>query len=1067
MPANLSHRGAMPDDMETADAESKFSRGMLVRLVGDPQRFGAFLDVVVRAGRRFARVQFLTGVSQVPLDQLEPVPTSSEEPIEFLRSARFSEPARLRQVLAHIRLTGRLADVIYSMEATNTDFHAHQFKPVLKILASPTGNLLIADEVGLGKTIEAGLIWTELRARFDYRRLLIVCPKVLCTKWEAEMSGKFGLDARVYSPAELLSLLRDRDRWTRGFVAICSLQGLKPPRGWEDENDPQHGRASAELARLLLDRGEDEPVFDMLVVDEAHHLRNPGTQNNLLGRLLRPTAQHNVFLSATPIHLRNTDLFSLLSLIDPETYREESTLRNILDANRPLVAAREAVLRGRPSIEIQALVTEAAHHPLLAGTQKIGTLLASLSQLPESIPRAERARLASELEQVNLLANTVSRTRRRDVQELRVVRDVKAFRAEMVPIERSAYDAITAVVQQHAWRQDIPAGFLLATPQRLLASCLSAAVDHWRRKVVDLEAEDGELFPDGDSSPHTDSEVRPLVDSLARICATLPSPRELELHDSKFDQFLAVLRDFFASSPSEKAVVFSTFRPTLRYLSRRLAAAGVGCETIHGGTQDRDAAISRFENDRNIRVLLSSEVGSEGIDLQFCRTVINYDLPWNPMRIEQRIGRVDRLGQVADSVTVINLLHRDTIDDEIYRRLYERLRICERALGAFEAVLGEEISKLTPELLTGVLTPDQVEQRIDQTSQAIEIKLKIEEELESEAAALIAHGDRITVSIRAAHEMHRWIGPQDLARYIGDALASLYPGSAVRDLDRGDSYEIRLTQQARVAYVDWLQARRLPTGGRLERETGSVICRMGRPPAGHGRARSVETVTQTHSLVRFLADRVADTDAPKLRPAVAARITRQKLKGSISLPPGRYAVLAMLWRFGGQVEQERIAYAGVALPDGASLEDDDAERLLLAAAEGGTMWNDADATLDSVSVADRCEALLLERLTERFEDERSTRKAEQDDRAVIQLRTLEQRLADERRKQMDRIDQQRYRINQGTARGRNPGAVIAMAEGKLKKLQERAAIRRSEIERARLQTSQAEQLTVAVIEVTQ
>src|SRR4029079_6144392 len=182
------------------------------------------------------------------------------------------------------------------------------------------------------------------------------------------------------------------------------------------------------------------------------------------------------------------------------------------------------------------------------------------------------------------------------------------------------------------------------------------------------------------------------------------------------------------------------------------------------------------------------EVGSEGIDLQFCRTIINYDLPWNPMRIEQRIGRVDRLGQASDAVTVINLLHRGTIDDEIYRRLYERLGICEQALGGFEAVLGEEISNLTPDLLAGTLPAKQIAERIDQTSQAIENRLKFEKELEDEAAALIEHGDRIHMSIHAAHQMHRWIGARDLARYAGEALMSLYPGSAVRDLGHDDTY---------------------------------------------------------------------------------------------------------------------------------------------------------------------------------------------------------------------------------------------------------------------------------------
>ncbi len=1044
-----------------------FTRGMLVRLIGDPQRYGSFQDVAIRSGRSFARVQALTGVVQWPLEEIEPVPTAREEPLGFLRDARFSEPARLRQVLAHIRLTGRLADVIYSMEATNTEFHAHQFKPVVKMLASPTGSLLIADEVGLGKTIEAGLIWTELRARFDYRRLLVVCPKVLCTKWEAELAGKFGLDARILSPAELLTVLSDRDRWARGFVAVCSLQGLKPPRGWDEPADPQHGRPAAKLAQLLRDRAEDEPLFDMLVVDEAHHLRNPETQNNLLARMLRPTAQHQVFLSATPIHLRNTDLFSLLSLIDPETYRHESALRDIIEANRPIVEAREAALAGATAAEIRTSVEAAARHPLLTGTQKVGALLHGLARLSDPLPRAERARLAGELEQVNLLANTVTRTRRRDVQELRVVRNVRVFRAEMAPVEREAYDAITDVVQGYAWERDVPAGFLLATPQRLLASCLPAAVAHWLRHAVDAESEDEDAAGDDAASetPVAAGPLRPLVDRLATACTCLPAPAELERQDSKFRTFLEALRDFLVSHPGEKAVVFSTFRPTLRYLARRLQAAGIVCEVIHGEVPDRDAALGRFETEDGVRVLLSSEVGSEGIDLQFCRTVFNYDLPWNPMRVEQRIGRVDRLGQAADSVTVVNLLHRDTIDDAIYSRLYHRLRLCEQALGGFEAVLGDEIARLTPDLLAGRLTPEQVARRIDQTSQAIENRLKIERQLEEEAAALIAHGDRITMSIRAAHEMHRWIGARDLARYLGDALASLFPGSAVRDMGRDDAYEFRLTQEARGAYAEWLQTQRLP-GGRLEREPGPVTCRLGRPPGGgRGKSRGAETLTQTHPFVRFLAGRVAETDAPKLRPAVAARVMAADVKGGSPLPPGRYAVLTMLWRFGGQVDQERIAYAGLALPGGSSIEDDDAERLLLAAAEAGTLWPEAEAELDCQGVADLCEALLLDRLTERFLEERATRRAEQDDRAAIQLRTLEQRLADERRRQMEIIERNRQNVTQGTGDARRAGSLIAMAEGKLRKLEERAALRRAAIERARAQTAQDEQLALAVVEV--
>src|SRR3954447_17140549 len=114
--------------------ETAFAPGTLVRLVGDPQQMGAFRGSQARGAVLSARVQFPGGVRWIPVDQLEPVPAAQEEPLDFLGSGRLSEPRRLRQVLAHVRLTGRLADMIYSMEATNTEFHAHQFKPVLKML---------------------------------------------------------------------------------------------------------------------------------------------------------------------------------------------------------------------------------------------------------------------------------------------------------------------------------------------------------------------------------------------------------------------------------------------------------------------------------------------------------------------------------------------------------------------------------------------------------------------------------------------------------------------------------------------------------------------------------------------------------------------------------------------------------------------------------------------------------------------------------------------------------------------------------------------------------------------
>ncbi|MCG3776336.1 MAG: RNA polymerase-associated protein RapA [Nitrospira sp.] len=702
-----------------------YQPGTLVRLRGDPHQFGSYLSVLEQAGRTFAKVQFPGGIRRIPLDQLEPVPAATEEPIDLLRDCRLSTPDRLRQVLTHVRLTGRLADIIYSMEASNTEFHAHQFKPVLKILGSPTDGLLIADEVGLGKTIEAGLIWIELKARFDYTRLLVVCPKVLCSKWRSELTKKFAIDARVVGAGELLELLSDREKSVRGFAAICSLQSLQPPRGWDEEGSATFQRSSSRLARLLRDHSGEEPLVDLLVIDEAHHLRNPETQRNLLGRMLRPIAHHRVFLSATPIQLRNRDLFSLLTLLDPETFRSQTDFDDILIANRPLVAAREAALRGTSLREIASHLDEAASHPLLAGGSQIDAIRSEIGSLGEDFGHADRARLAWRLEQVNLLTSVVNRTRRRDVQELRIVRQVYAHREPMSDAEREVYDRLSRVVLEYALARDINSAFLLATPQRMLSSCLPATVERWRSRSIDFGLEDGEV------EDEIEPDVTPLIDRLSRECAKVLDYRELERIDSKFQRFVDVVREYLAEHGNQKIVVFSTFRATLDYLARRLEGAGLEVALIHGSIEDRDTVLSTFETSSSCRILLSSEVGSEGLDLQFCRAIVNYDLPWNPMRIEQRIGRIDRMGQDAPSVSVINLLHAETIDDRIYTRLYERLDLCRHALGEFEAVLGEEVRQLTADLMSGRLSAQEQEQRIEQTAQAVATKRKLVEDLET------------------------------------------------------------------------------------------------------------------------------------------------------------------------------------------------------------------------------------------------------------------------------------------------------------------------------------------------
>ena len=150
-------------------------------------------------------------------------------PLDMLEVEKIRPTYRSASHADTCKIIGALGDVIYSMEATNTDFYAYQFKPVVKILESPTNSVLIADEVGLGKTIEAGLIWTELRSRFDMRRLLVICPAALREKWRYELSSKFRVMAQICDASETLNILRDEEMQLRGFAIVASMQGLRPP----------------------------------------------------------------------------------------------------------------------------------------------------------------------------------------------------------------------------------------------------------------------------------------------------------------------------------------------------------------------------------------------------------------------------------------------------------------------------------------------------------------------------------------------------------------------------------------------------------------------------------------------------------------------------------------------------------------------------------------------------------------------------------------------------------------------------------------------------------------------
>ena len=1031
-----------------------FATGTRVRLKHDPGSVGVITGRTRKIGGVCRwQVSFPHGTQYVPDDQLEVIREGGDDPLDLFARGRLGDELDLRRTITHARLTGRLADVIYSMDTTGTDFYAHQFKPVVKLMNSVGRGILIADEVGLGKTIEAGLLWTELRTRFDFRRLLVLCPAVLREKWQRELGRRFGVDADIRDARGTLECLRRAEEEGQhfGFAIVASLQGLRPEKGWNERSGHETGGSASRLARFLEDHGQDDPIVDMCVIDEAHYLRNPETMTAALGRLVRAVSDYIVLLSATPIHLRSGDLHELVRLVDEDTFDHRQSFDEILEANGPLVRARDLILRGsrdsvsKTSAELEHELHRAHNHRLLAGSRQLRSLIEEEVWRHDFADPAIVARLADRLDRVNLLGHVVTRTRKRDVEERRVLRDVKAENIPLSPPEARFYEAVTRVVREYCMQHGTHEGFLQVTPQRQMCSSMPAALRLWQQGPSVEEDGNGEA---------PDEVIRPLRVELTARARYLGNLNELWRSDGKYERLSAVLRRLVERDHTEKVIVFSYFRATLHYLCERLDTDGVRAIVLHGGTPDKDATVSRFRESRDDNVLLSSEVGSEGIDLQFASVIINYDLPWNPMRIEQRIGRIDRLGQQAEKIHVWNLFYNETIDARIYNRLFERLELFKGALGAIEPVLGDMIQKLTSELFSKQLTPEEEVERIEQTCVALEVRRRNEEELEGEAAGLTAYGDYILNQVQAARDLHRCISARDIQSYVIDFFQVQYQGSEFRQVSNDPMrFDVSLSLAARSDLTAYLRKNRIQTSTRIAQDSVSKVrCRFENTAVPDLNGRE-EVISQFHPLVRFVADRL---DAPdeKRWPAVAISVSVEKL--DLDLVPDRYVFSVQRWWVQGLRDMERLYYTATALGkcDGDTLKPAVAERLIVAAAHEGNQWpGGRDAVEDAFrTITEGC----IAPSDAAFKAYIGDLEGENYDRADVQQRMLD-----------DRYRNQRAQIEKVLKQYREGGKLrlVPATEGRLRMLEMRTDRRRKEIRTRRKLKHRNETVCVGIIEV--
>jgi SNF2 family DNA or RNA helicase len=492
------------------------------------------------------------------------------------------------------------------LDEENVKLLEHQVDAAHRALFEMDGKALLADEVGLGKTIEVGMILKEMHYRGTDDAVLILTPAQLAQQWQAEMLEKFGLDFTC-----------NYDDDFRGFDAhdhiIASIDTAKSDR-----------HRSTVLAR----------DWDVLVLDEAHYVKNENTDRYAL--LKKLSYDYAFFLTATPIQNDVTDLYNIISLLRPG-----------------LFGTREAF-----------------NHYFVNSSQET---------------------LVNRNELQNRLREVMIRNRREETDIDFTPRNVTTRTFAPSLAERDLYEAVTNYVRS-AYRESQGQKLVLMTLQKEVVSSPEAL-----KQTVEKQLEGGDVQPE---------HVGPLKQILERVDA-IETP-------TKIDRVQRITREARERVDKGRVIIFTQFRATQQELLETLDDKGYTTHPFHGGhsSDEKEEIVERFEEEGG--VLVSTDAMNEGRNLQFCNVMVNFDLPWNPMKVEQRIGRIHRIGQGRE-VYVFNIALEDTIEEYVLERLYHKIDLFQQSVGE----LSEILTRLEE---TGQNFEDEVFERLVEASSEVELE---------------------------------------------------------------------------------------------------------------------------------------------------------------------------------------------------------------------------------------------------------------------------------------------------------------------------------------------------------
>jgi SNF2 family DNA or RNA helicase len=612
-------------------------------------------------------------------------------------------------------------DILYSLNSDRLIPEPHQYKPLTKFLNSDVNRLLIADEVGLGKTIEAGMIYKEIRSREDLKISIIVVPSSLTYKWKDELRIRFEEFFEIKNVKQFLGFIEDFDNYnslkTFDEKIIINYHILRDERVVE------------KIRNSFLE-------VDFLIMDEAHSFRNSDTSTFEGAKLLTSVSDNILFLTATPVQNDLRDLFNVLSLLDNEFFMDFDYFKRMLKPNK-IIHTIIGMIRNNQNLDkIKSYIKKNEDKISNKFLIQIFNRLLHLNQFSNEL----RIEIIDELTRADHLSFIVNRTKKRDVGRL-LPRNVKSVIVELTKEETDFYNAVIDFVL--FIHPNSPPGFITIMPERMASSSMLASFESFKK----MRKEEKLFIKDIDDLDDIYEEIEIKKEALKYLDQIIQKGLKIGQFDSKFLKFIEILNSI-QKSGIKQIIVFSFFKNTLNYLADKLIELNYKVGIIHGDytVEERYEIIKSFKN-KNFDILLSSEVGSEGLDMQFSNVIVNYDLPWNPMRVEQRIGRIDRIGQKFEKLHIFNLCISGSIEDRIYLKLYNKLNIFEESIGELEPVLGNLEKNLNiPELLK--LSDEEISQKVQLEELSIK-RQEIEVKTQTKELEQLINEDYITSSKQA------------------------------------------------------------------------------------------------------------------------------------------------------------------------------------------------------------------------------------------------------------------------------------------------------------------------------